>query len=249
MKILSVEPRIPKALKQGIEAVHNFLPDAVFHFSEEGVRMASIDPSQIVYVEFFAPRQFFSRYTLASPEVRVPISLTELSKILSRLGQADRILLELEDVELHVYVESGGGRIRKEFRLGLIDVSEQEFNMDLPQDLARVELPAGVLRDALKDAALFSNSVILRASPGTFVVEAKGSGGSTRTIVRSSPSVSIETAGDKASRYSLPFLTNILKEADADTQVSLQFSTDSPILIKYSIQGIRLSFFLAHMIL
>jgi len=100
---------VPKALKQGIEAVHNFLPDAVFHFSDDGVRMASIDPSQIVYIEFFAPKQFFSRYVLASPEVRVPVSLTELSKILSRLGQSDRILLELEDVELHVYVESGGG--------------------------------------------------------------------------------------------------------------------------------------------
>ena len=240
---------MPKALKQGIEAVHNFLPDAVFHFSDDGVRMASIDPSQIVYIEFFAPKQFFSRYVLASPEVRVPVSLTELSKILSRLGQSDRILLELEDVELHVYVESGGGRIRKEFRLGLIDVSEQEFSAELPENPARVELPAGVLRDALKDASLFSNSVILRASPGTFVVEAKGSGGSTRTIIRSGPNVSIETAGDRVSRYSLPFLTNILKEADADTPVHLQFSTDSPVLINYSIQGIRLSFFLAHMIL
>ncbi len=249
MKILSVEPRIPKALKQGIEAVHNFLPEAVFHFSEEGVHMASIDPSQIVYVEFFAPKQFFSRYELASPEVRAPISLTELSKILSRIGQADRILLELEDVELHIHVESGGGRVRKEFRLGLIDVEEQEFHMDLPQNPAKVELPAGVLRDALKDAALFSNSVILRASPDTFVVEAKGSGGFTRTIIRPGPAVSVETSGDKASRYSLPFLANILKEADSDTPVSLQFSTDSPILIRYSLQGIKLSFFLAHMIL
>ncbi len=249
MEILSVEPRDPRAWRQAIDAVSAFLTEGVFHFSEEGASLASIDPSQIVYVKFEAPRNVFSDYRLASPEVPVPVSLAEMSRILSRLGHVDRLRMSLEDVELRIRAESAGGRVRREFSLHLVDVQEGEFHVNVPERTVRVKLPARIIRDALKDAALFSNSVVLRVLPDKLIVEAKGSGGLSRTIVSPGRDVGIEAEEEAAARYSLPFLQNILKEAEPETEVTLEFATDSPVLVTYSLGGITLSFFLAHMIL
>jgi len=249
MKLLSVEPRDPKAWKRGIDALNTFLPEGVFHFTTSGVKLASIDPSQIVYTEFSVPASFFSEYSVASPDIAVPVSISEMAKILARVGSSDRLRMELEDVELLIHVRGGGGRVTREFRLGLVDVQEQEFHVVEPESPAFVKIPAGVLRAALKDAALFSNSVVFRVTGDAFIVETKGSGGYSRTVIRAGSGVEIKTEEGKRARYSLPFLMNILKEADAETTVHLSFSTDAPLLLQYMIDQISLSFFLAHMIL
>ena len=245
METLVVELDDPRAWRAAVEAVHTFIPEGVFHFTEEGVHLSAMDPSQIVYMEMNAPRSVFSTYRVSAPDIPVPLDLSEYTKILSRVSQGDRLRMALRDVDLHVRIEGAGGRVVREFRLSLLDVKETPVNVSVPEGSVEVKLPARSLKDALKDAALFSNSVLLRYDGEVFVVEAKGSSGFSRTVIRAG----FEKGEERASRYSLPFLQNILRHAEPESEVIVRFSSDAPLYISYSLSGIRLSFFLAHMIL
>ncbi|HID08772.1 TPA: hypothetical protein EYP13_00930 [Candidatus Micrarchaeota archaeon] len=249
MELLRVGLDDPRPWKQAVDAISSFLPEGVFHFTEEGVRLNAIDPSQVVLVDFFAPRSAFTEYELTDSSIRVPLDLNEYTKIISRVSSDDRILMVLEDVNLSVVLERSDGTLRREFYLPLMDVPDREAEITPVEGAVTVRVLARVVKDALKDAGLFSSSAVLVAREDIFMVEAKGQAGVTRTVARRGPAVSIEGGPEAVSRYSLPFLHNIVRPADPDSFVELSFGNDTPLRISYRIGDVRLTFFLAHMIL
>ena len=59
----------------------------------------------------------------------------------------------------------------------------------------------------------------------------------------------MKSSADTQSKYSLNFLQNIVREADADKKILLELKTDSPMKISYPIGDSEINFYLAHMIL
>jgi len=249
MEIMRVLLDDPKPWKQAIDALYSFLPEGVFYFGEEGVRLNAIDPSQVVLVDFFAPRSIFTKYKLSSPPIRVPLDLSEYTKILARVSGEDRLSMALEDVNLSVILERPDGSLRREFYVPLMDVPDREAEITPVEGAVTVKILGRIMKDALKDAGIFSSSAVLVAREDIFMVEAKGQSGVTRTVARKGDAVKIEGGPEAVSRYSLSFLQNIIRPADPDSFVTLSFGNDTPLSISYKIGDISLRFYLAHMIL
>jgi proliferating cell nuclear antigen len=245
MELLRVSPRNPRAWKSASDAVASFLADGTFHFTEKGVWLQSIDPSMVVFVKLEAPRDVFSEYVLNYPEVRVPISLSEYQRILSRLSPGDRLTLSFSSTNLYVVMEGQG--IRKEFVIPAIDIREESRPVSLPSSLSYVELPASYIKEALKNASVVSREVTLRISDDKFVVESREGSNVSKTEIAASPYVKIVYDQPTSSKYSIDYLQNILKPADST--VILEFSNDSPLKVSYSLEGIRLTFILAPLML
>lgn len=249
MELLRVSLEDPKPWKQAVDALYSFLPEGVFYFTSDGVRLNAIDPSQVVLVDFFAPKSLFSEYQLADSSIRVPLDLNEYTKILSRVSGEDRLFMALEDVNLSVVLERADGTLRREFYVPLMDVPDREAEITPVEGAVTVKVLARIMKDALKDAGLFSSSAVLVARGDILMVEAKGQSGVTRTVARSGDAVSIEGGPEAVSRYSLPFLQNIIRPVDPDSFIELSFGNDTPLKISYRIGNVSLTFFLAHMIL
>ncbi len=249
MEVMRVGLDDPRPWKQAVDAIHSFLPEAVFYFTSEGVRLNSIDPSQVVLVDMSAPRNVFSTYELADSSIRAPLDLSEYSKILARVSGEDRMLTLLEDVNLSIVLERPDGSLRREFYVPLVDIPDKEAEISPIEGSVTIRLPARILKDALKDAGIFSSSAVLVARDDIFMVEAKGQAGVTRTVVRKGDLVSIEGGPEAVSRYSLPFFQNIVRPADPDSTVTLSFGNDTPLRVTYTVGGISLGFYLAHMVL
>ncbi len=245
MHLLRVSPRSPRAWKAAGDAVATFLTEGVFHFTEKGVWLQAIDPSMVVYVKLEAPRDAFAEYELKHPEVRVPISISEYQKVLSRLSPGDRLTLSFSSTNLYILMEGRG--IRKEFVIPAIDLREESRPVTFPSSVSYVELPASHLKDALKNASVVSREVTLRVQDGRFVVEAREGSNVSTTEISPSPGVKIASDRPTTSKYSIDYLQNILRSADST--VTLEFSDDSPLKVSYSIEGIRLTFILAPLIL
>ncbi|MDN5358313.1 MAG: proliferating cell nuclear antigen [Candidatus Diapherotrites archaeon] len=249
MELLRVSLEDPRPWKQAVDALYSFLPEGVFYFNSDGVRLRAIDPSQVVMVDFFAPRSVFREYNLVESPIRVPIDLSEYTKILSRASSEDRLVMALEDVNLYVLLELPNGTLRREFYIPLMDVPDREAEIAPVEGVVTVRVLGRIIKDALKDAGIFSSSAVLVARDDVFMVEAKGQTGVTRTVAREGDGVSIEGGPEAVSRYSLSFLQNIVRAADPDGFVTMVFGNDTPLKISYEIGGIRLTFFLAQMIL
>ncbi|MDO8538327.1 MAG: hypothetical protein Q7S21_05570 [archaeon] len=229
---------------KAINAISSFISEGNFRFNDHGISFKAIDPSQIVLVNYSLPKTSFTEFKV-EPNL-VGIDLVELNKIMQRVLPTDRMIMELSDSELGVTLD---GEINRAFRLPLIDVSEEEINIPVTKFDSVIEINARILKEALKDAALFGSSVVLRVKGTQLIIEARGSQGTLKTVAKQAKNVSVKSESEVVSKYSLSFLSNIIKEADPDSKIKLELKTDAPMKITYNIGDSVIQFHLAHMIL
>jgi len=230
--------------QRAVNAIASFINEGNFRFSTNGLSFKAIDPSQIVLVNYSLAKSSFDKYEI-EPNF-VGLDIAELNKIMQRALPNDRMQLELDDNELHVKFE---GELSRSFRLPLIDITEEEVNIPSPKFDARVSINARILKEALKDAGLFGSSVVIKAKGSQFIVEARGSQGTLRTITKETGNVSVKADSEVVSKYSLNFFQNIMKEAENEAPVVLELKSDAPMKASFKIGESTIEFYLAHMIL
>ncbi|MDP2666945.1 MAG: hypothetical protein Q8P05_05605 [Candidatus Diapherotrites archaeon] len=234
-------------VKRTVDAIASFISEGNFRFSDKGISLRAVDPSQIVLVDCFIDKSAFSQYQLEP--TYVGIDVVELARMLARSFPTDQLTLDVGDSEIRIQLE---GDFVRTFHLPLIDVSESEKEIKIPGQKfdAKVEINARLFKEALKDAHLFGSSVILKVKDKQFRIEAKGNQGQLKTVSKEGRLIAIHSALEEVtSKYSLNFLSNIVKEADPDSMISLEFKTDAPMRVTYTIGQARMQYYLAHMIL
>ncbi len=234
------------SFKRAIDAISSFISEGNFRFSEKGVSLRAVDPSQIVLVDCFIDKSAFSQYVIEPTYVGVDV--VEFSRMLARSLPNDKLLMDVGESEIELNLE---GDFYRTFQLPLIDVSDSEKELKLPTQNfdAKVEVNARLLKEALKDAQIFGSSVVVKVKDGKFGLEAKGSPGTLKTISKQSHMVVVSSTVNVTSKYSLNFLSNVVKEADNDSPIVLEFKSDAPMRVTYSIGKARMQYYLAHMIL
>jgi proliferating cell nuclear antigen len=241
-----IETQDISSFKRTIDAISSFISEGNFRFGEKGISLRAVDPSQIVLVDCFIEKNAFSSYDLEP--TFVGIDVVELSRMLSRSLTNDKLLLDVDENEMSLELE---GDFSRKFHLPLIDVSDGEKELKLPSQSfdAKVEINARLLKEALKDAQIFGSTVLVSVKDNRFWIEAKGSQGNLKTVSKQGTLISVKGGSNVTSKYSLNFLSNIVKEADNDTNVLLEFKSDAPMRITYSIGRAKMQYYLAHMIL
>ncbi len=233
-------------VKRTVDAIASFISEGNFRFTEKGISLRAVDPSQIVLVDCFIEKSAFSQYQIEPTLVGVDI--VELARMLARSLPNDKLFLDVSDSEMELKLE---GDFTRSFSLPLIDVSDGEKEIKIPENKfdARVEINARLLKEALKDAHIFGSSVTLRVSNKQFHIEARGSQGTLRTVSKEGKLISVKHGVDVTSKYSLNYLSNVVKEADNDSIITLELKSDAPLRVSYEIGKTKLQYYLAHMIL
>lgn len=244
MEVLRVSPRSPRALKTAVDVLSHFLNEGVFNFTQKGVWLEAFDVTRIVYVSLDLPRGFFRLYELESPEVKVPLSIYDLDRALSLLSSDDVLTMTLSGTNFWVRME---GEVTKEFALPVLDVNEPPGPVTYPSFTAKVSLPVSKLKQGLKGASIISRNILLRVEEGKFYIEAREGNSFSRSVVGRGADVKIEASTITYAHYSLDYLLPILKGADG--LVNLEFVTDGPLKVSYSIEGGDITFLLAPLIL
>ncbi|MCX8158242.1 MAG: hypothetical protein N3D73_01095 [Candidatus Diapherotrites archaeon] len=235
--------RNPEFFRKAISAISSFISEGNFRFNDRGLFFRSIDPSQIVLVDYFADKKIFDKFDVEPTLIGVDI--TEFNKVLSRANPEDELSLEIDDSEIKIFLK---GEVFRSFSLPLIDISEEEIDIPKIEETANIKITAKVLKEALKDAALFGSSVIFRVNKGILSLESKSTAGSL-VIEAKEKLVKINASKEVISKYSLNFLSNIIKEADNDKDIFIALGNDSPMKISYNIGTSKIDFYLAHMLL
>ena len=229
--------------KRAIEAISSFIPEGNFRFSDKGIYFKAIDPSQIVLVDYFVEKKLFDKYDV-EPNF-VGIDLVEFNKLMQRAMPADKLSMGVSDAEMKVKLESD---LKRNFKLPLIDVSEDEIKVPDIKYEAKVEISAYSLKELLRDATLFGSSVVLKIKDGKFVVEARGSQGTMESEAMEKVA-KVVTKKDVTAKFSLNFLQNIVKEADNEKIVTIELKSDAAMRVSFQVGNSDIVFYLAHMIL
>ncbi|MEK6958796.1 MAG: hypothetical protein AABW59_01995 [archaeon] len=237
-----IELRQLEFWKRSIEAISSFIPEGNFRFSEKGVYFKAIDPSQVVLVDYFVDKKYFDKYEIEPSFVGV--DLTEFNKIMQRSLPNDKLMMDVSDAEMKIRFESD---LKRNFRLPLIDVSEEEIKTPDVTYESTIEINGSSMKEMLRDASLFGSSIVLKVVDGKFALEAKGSQGVMESEAARMAKVSSKK--DVTAKFSLNFLQNIVKEADMDKPLLIELKSDAPMRVSYHLGNSRIVFYLAHMIL
>ena len=221
--------------KRAVESISSFIPEGNFRFTDKGIFLKAIDPSQVVLVDYFVDKKCFDRYSIEPNYIGVDI--IELNRILQRLLPDDKLSIDVSDAELKLKFES---EMKRFFRLPLIDVSGEEPKTPAIEYDAKIEIGASSMKEVLKDASLFGSSIVLKVIDGKFFVEAKGSQGVMEAEATKVSHISSKT--EITAKYSLNFFQNIVKQADNEKLITIELKNDSAMRVTYSIGPSKIIF-------
>ena len=239
-----IELKNVEFLRSSVEALSSFIPEGNFRFNDKGIHFRAMDPSQVLLVDYMMDKAVFDSYGVEP--CFVGINLDELRKIVSRAMPNDNVSIIISDSECKL---SLNGELERSFRLPLIDVSQEEVKLPEIKFDARIEINAKLLKEALKDASLFSSSVVVRTKGDRLMLESKGSAGTLNVNSSQNNSVRVKAKADVVSKYSLSYLQNIVKEASSESTIVLELKSDSPVKVSYMIGKTEIRYYLAHMLL
>ncbi|MFH0922658.1 MAG: proliferating cell nuclear antigen (pcna) [Candidatus Micrarchaeota archaeon] len=231
--------------KKCIDAVSSLVDEGTFEVSSDGLKLRTMDPSQIAMVDFHMPKSAFSRIDVAE-KTHIGVNLVDLSKILARSKPEEKLSIRLEEKESRLVLEFSG-HSKRHFRLPLLDSSaafpkEPKIAFD-----AVAKVRGGAFKDMLRDAGLFSSHVVLQAEDSEFLVEAHGDSGDSNVLTKKDSQNMAELKVTAKSRAMFPFeyLDDMTRACPDDAAISVELKTDAPVRVSFEIGHAKLAYYLA----
>ena len=237
----------PKLLSDVIGIISELVLEVKIKVNKSGLGIIAIDPANVALVSFKLPKEAFSQIEVE--EEILGVSLDNLKAVLRRCSPGSALVLQTEENTLKIQIHD---KIKREFRLALIEIDAEEKTMPNLDFTSKIEMPSVDLVDSIEDCAIVADACSFIAEQDKFTIEAKGSLNSAKSDF-SSDEVKIEikpgeTAGkDKGirSRYSLEYLQKFVKSAKLTEKAIINFSTDYPLKMEFKTPRMELAFVLA----
>jgi len=237
----------PKLLSDIIGIISELVLEVKIKVNKSGLGIIAIDPANVALVSFKLPKEAFSQIEVE--EEILGVSLDNLKAVLRRCSPGSSLVLQTEDNALKIQIHD---KIKREFRLALIEIDAEEKTMPNLDFTSKIEMPSVDLVDSIEDCAIVADACSFIAEQDKFTIEAKGSLNSAKSDF-SSDEVKIEIkpgemAGkDKGirSRYSLEYLQKFVKASKITEKAIINFSTDYPLKLEFKTPRMELAFVLA----
>ncbi len=232
------------SLKDAVDTIVNLVEEGLFEFTNEGVRLKAMDPSQISMISFFMPKEVFSSYGL-DEERKIGIDVDKLSKVLARGMKGDSAELGLEEGRFKITFS--GAKKKRVFKLPLIDVGsglEREPKIEYKN---YIKMDSEAFKEVLKDAKLVSSHIRLILEDGRFRVEIKGDEGEVKEEFEKDSGEVKELHVHEGARATFPlqYLEDIVKASKGGSQITIHLETDRPLKVEYDVVGAKSVYYLA----
>ncbi|WP_461863583.1 DNA polymerase sliding clamp [Thermococcus sp.] len=228
-----------------IATASNLIDEAAFKITEEGISMRAMDPSRVVLIDLNLPETIFSKYDVEGEET-VGINMDHFKKILKRGKSKDTLILKKgEENFLEVIFE---GTAKRTFRLPLIEVEELELELPELPFTAKAVVLGDVLKEAVKDGSLVSDSLKFIARENEFVIKAEGETQEVeiKLTLEDEGLLDLEVQEETRSAYGISYLADMVKGIGKADEVIIQFGTEMPLQMDYPIRDEgKLTFLLA----
>ena len=228
-----------------ITEVSNLIDEAAFKITKEGISMRALDPSRVVLVDLNLPAEIFSKYYIEEEET-IGLNMDHFKKILKRAKSDDILILRKgKDAFLKIIMQ---GIATRKFELPLIEVEELELDLPNLPFTAKAVILGEVLKEAVKDASLVSDSIKFIAKENEFVMRAEGETQEVeiKLTLEDEGLLDLNVEEETKSAYGVSYLADMAKGIGKADEVVLRFGNEMPLQMDYPIRDEgRLTFLLA----
>lgn len=245
--MFSIRMNDARLWKNLIGAIATLVDEASFDADVEGIKLRAMDPSHVAMVDFEWPKTIFEEYVCDEP-TKLCINISEMLKLLRRVGGDESINLELEEntARLKMTLKSKYTRV---FRMATLEPSTEEVPTPKISFNSTVKITTTCMRNAVDDAATVSDHIQFETAEDTFIINASGDLGSVTIDVgkESEEILGFEVKEASKAMFSLSYLSEMVKAAsNVSDIVTIEFSTDMPVRLNFELpQSGRLQYYLA----
>ena len=231
--------------RKSIEAIAVLISEAEFVITEDALTLQATDPSQISMIDYRLDKKAFKKFDVKE-KTKIGLDLDYLKQVVSRAKAGDELTLHLDKENSRLTVTLKGDSTRT-FEIPLIDISSSELPNPKIEFDAELKLKASVLQDALKDASLISTHVSLGVDSEKFFVRADSSRGTlnSETMKNGKTLIELNVKNNASSMFPSDYLTDMLKTASPDSDVTLKLKSNAPVNLSYKIGDASITYFLA----
>ena len=235
----------PKILKNGIAAVYELIKEeTAVQLSNEGLMISAMDPAQVSMVVFRLLTPAFESYKLENEGV-IGIDMERFNQVLKQVSAGDSLVIKVDDNVMKLICKSKSTRT---FSIPLMEISNEGKKPPNLEFTARAVISGDVLSQAINDASVVSDSLVLDANDGVLQILAAGDLGKVETRLTKDDEAlkELEVMQPSKSRYAVDYLSKIVKGTKLTNDVQLSFKSDYPMQIDFTVQDlVKLSFILA----
>lgn len=240
MKIVLADPSL---FKESISIISELVSEVRFKINATALEMVAMDNANISMIIFKMFSSAFVEYKVDG-DTELSVNLLNLKQILQRAQKTDVLTIELaEENRLKIILK---GRITRTFFLPLIDINEEEQKIPELEMNAKIKTDSIVIKDAIDDCDVVSDSVSFIAEKDNFSIESKGDSSKVRIDIPKDDITTIEASEFVKSKYSIEYLKKMLKASKLNETIEIQFSQEYPLRINFTKEDIlQLVFILA----
>lgn len=234
----------PKFLKESVTIISDLVNEARLKIGKDAIEMVAMDPANVAMVIFKLFSSAFSEYSV-DKETNLAINLNNLKQILRRAKPNDMVTLEMDDNRLKITLR---GESIRTFSIPIIDLEHKEQRIPELTFPVSIETSSVFLNEAIEDADIVAESVMLIAEPQKFTVKADGDLSTANIEIKAGPETKIILEGKEKikAKYSVEYLKKMMQGSKLADKVTINFNHDYPLRINYNaIDRVMLSFILA----
>ncbi len=226
--------------KRGVDAIAALIDEGTFEFTESGMALKAMDPSQIAMVDFEMPKKAFKAYDVSQKQ-SIGIDFSELSRVMRRAHPEDSITLELKGNKLEIHYD---GKTKRKFLLPLIDATAHPNKPKIEFDV-KVKVPANDLKEVLADVELVSNYVVFEANEKAVEISSESESGKAEVSLPKDAVLELKATKAARAMFPLEYLKNMTRNTDVSTVIEVNLKKDNPMKMEYAIGEGKVTYFLA----
>ncbi len=234
-------------LKESFNAIAEIVDEGNFNIKKDGISLVCPDRAVIAMVDFMILPTAFESYN-CDKEVEIGLNIPRMLQFIRRAKPDDKLIMALDEEEDRFELTLEGSTTRK-FAMPIISTPQQET-----QDMSKfnfensMELDPGILKEGVENAAMISDSITMKLTEDTLILKSEGDSSYTQSKANAdNPKIySLNAKGEALSRYSIEYLSKMLKASKLADKLKVEFNKDYPLHLEFMIKDkVKLGFILA----
>lgn len=171
-KLLKCEVDDTKEFKNLFIGVSKIVDEIRLNVNDTGILFSALDKSHINFIQAHLDLELFTTYSLTEP-FQVIIDTEQLSNILKRIGNNDKLTIAANEANLNLIIE-GDEKTTRTFNINGVSKDYKEAEPPELEYATNITLPLKVLIEAVKDVHIVEEKILFKVDPDYFYYNSEG---------------------------------------------------------------------------
>lgn len=233
-----------KTIRNVFEAISAVVSETQIRFDPEGIFLDAIDDGRICLIGVKIDKVDYDSYKCDQKHT-IGLNIEDVVKILRRGSAKDEVTFSYtpETKRFKILLKPEKAKKARTFALGLVQLNDSGIKPEQLEKIeynAKVSIPVSYLDEAIKDADIFSEVLMISFDREGITFKAEGQIGESEAVLESGDEgvqdyVCKVESGDNS--FALTYLKHIAKAMALSERVELSLNANTPIKVKYSIMS------------